>query len=120
MRKSLQKIEDHYIRKGYTGNSLQKILSKDNEYQKLLRERKSKLKSKVALTKPENKKYVMSVDQDYEILEKVKQLEKIHLAKHEQFLIRFIRTQLEHDWRKWLIKELNKLLKKYKRATKTE
>ena len=114
MKKSLQKIEDRYIRQGYTENSLLNALRKDKEYQKLLRERKSKVTSKFALIKPEKKKYVMSVDQDYEILKKVKQLEKLNLAKHEKFLIQFIRTQLEHDWRKWLIKELNRLLRKYK------
>jgi len=79
MKKSLQRIEDHYMRQGYTGDSLRKALLKDKNYQKLLRKRKSKLKRKATLTKREEKKYVMSVDQDYEILTKVKQLEKLRL-----------------------------------------
>src|SRR3989338_8289395 len=110
MKKSLQRIEDFYVKQGYKGNELRKILSKDKEYQKLLKERKQKLTKKISLTKTEKKKYVMSVDKDYEILLKVKQLEKLTLTKEEKFLIKFIRTQLEHDWRKWLIKELDKIL----------
>jgi hypothetical protein len=114
MKKSLQRIEDFYISQGYKENELRKILSKDKDYQKLFQERKQKLTKKISLTKIEKKKYVMSIDEDYEILSKVKQLEKLNLTKEEKFLIKFIRTQLEHDWRKWLIKELDKILLKYK------
>ncbi len=114
MKKSLQKIEDFYMSQGHKGPELRKILSKDKAYQKLLKERKQRLTKKVSLTKTEKKKYVMSIDEDYEILSKVKQLEKLNLNKEEKFLIKFIRTQLEHDWRKWLIKELDKILLKYK------
>ncbi|MBI3032933.1 hypothetical protein HYY69_05640 [Candidatus Woesearchaeota archaeon] len=70
--------------------------------------------NKISLTLTEKKKYVMSVDQDYEILSKVKQLEKLKLTKDEKFLIKLIRTQLERHWRKWLIKELDKILLKRK------
>ena len=118
MKKSPQRIEDFYISQGYKGDKLRKILSKDRDYQKLLKERKQKLTKKVSLTKAEKKKYVMSIDEDYLILSKVKQLEKLRLTKEEKFLIKFIRTQLEHDWRKWLIKELDKILLKYKRSTR--
>ncbi len=119
MKKSLQIIEDSYMSQGYKGDELRKILSKDKGYQKLLKERKQKLTKKISLTKTEEKKYVMSIDQDYEILSKVKQLEKLNLDKEEKFLIKFIRTQLEHDWRKWLIKELDKILLKYKRSPRS-
>lgn len=115
MKKSLQRIEDFYMSQGYKGDELRKILSKDKDYQKLLKERKQKLTKKILLTKTEEKKYVMSIDKDYEILSKVKQLEKLGLNQEEKFLIKFIRTQLEHDWRKWLIKELDKILFKHKR-----
>ncbi|MBI2583091.1 MAG: hypothetical protein HYW25_00350 [Candidatus Aenigmarchaeota archaeon] len=92
MKKSLQRIEDFYMSKGYKGDGLRKILSKDKEYQKLLQERKQKLTKKISLTKTEKKKYVMSVDEDYEILSKVKQLEKLNLNNQERLLIKFIRT----------------------------
>ena len=115
MKKSLQRIEDFYVKQGYKGDELRKILSKDKEYQKLLKERKQKLTKKISLTETERKKYVMSINEDYEIISKVKQLEKLNLNKEEKFLIKFIRTQLEHDWRKWLIKELDKILLKYKK-----
>ena len=116
IKKSLQRIEDFYMTQGYKGDELRKILSKDKDYQKLLQERKQKLTKKISLTKIEGKKYVMSIDQDYEILSKVKQLERLKINKEEKFLIKFIRTQLEHDWRKWLIKELDKILLKYKKS----
>jgi len=122
MKRSLQRIGDFYSSQGYKGNELRKILSKDRDYQKLLQERKQKLTKNILLTKTEKKKYVMSIDEDYEILSKVKQLERLNLNKEEKFLIEFIRTQLEHDWRKWLIKELDKILLnkktplKYKRS----
>jgi|SRR3989344_244017 len=122
MKRSLQRIGDFYSSQGYKGNELRKILSKDRDYQKLLQERKQKLTKNILLTKTEKKKYVMSIDEDCEILSKVKQLERLNLNKEEKFLIEFIRTQLEHDWRKWLIKELDKILLnkktplKYKRS----
>ncbi|MBS3116117.1 hypothetical protein J4421_00820 [Candidatus Woesearchaeota archaeon] len=114
MTKSLQKIGDFYISQGYKGEEFRKILSEDKDYQKLLKERKQKLTKKILLTKTEKKKYVMSIDEDYKILSKVKRLEKLKLNKEEKFLIKFIRTQLEHDWRKRLIKDLDKILLKYK------
>ncbi len=67
----------------------------------------------ISLTKTEKKRYVMSTARDYEILSKVKQLEELNLNKEEKYLIKLIRSQLEHDWRKSLIKELDKLLLKY-------
>ncbi|MBI2459432.1 MAG: hypothetical protein HYV53_02675 [Parcubacteria group bacterium] len=113
MKKSLQRIENFYLSQGCKGYELRKVLLKDKDYQKLLKERRQKLTKKISLTKTEEKKYAMSIDKDYEILFKVKQLEKLKLNKEEKFLIKFIRTQLEHDWRKWLIEQLDKILLKY-------
>lgn len=62
----------------------------------------------------EKKKYVLKTDQDYEILDKIHQLEKQKLSAEDRELIKFIRTQLEDDWRTPIIKLLDKLLKKYK------
>src|SRR3989338_8664835 len=55
MKKSLQRIEDFYVKQGYKGDELRKILSKDKEYQKILQERKQKLTQKISMTKTEKK-----------------------------------------------------------------
>ena len=115
MKKSLQEIEDFYKNQGYVGDTLRKVLEKDKEWQRLVKERKQKLNKKFPLTNLEKKKYVMSTDGDYEILSKIKQLERLKLTKEEKFLVKFIRTQLEHDWRKPLIQTLDKILRKYLR-----
>ncbi|MBS3113527.1 hypothetical protein J4448_00335 [Candidatus Woesearchaeota archaeon] len=65
------------------------------------------------LTKLEQKKYVMPTNRDYEILSKVKQLEALKLSKQDKSLALLIKTQLESNWRKYLVQALNKLLKKY-------
>ncbi|EKD79156.1 MAG: hypothetical protein ACD_41C00152G0007 [uncultured bacterium] len=70
--------------------------------------------SQKSLTKTETKKYVLSTAKDYEILAKVKQLEKLNLNKDNKLLIKLIKSQLEQDWRKSLMRELDKLLHKYK------
>ncbi|MEW6295177.1 MAG: hypothetical protein AB1467_02675 [Candidatus Diapherotrites archaeon] len=115
MKKSLQQIEDRYFSLGYKGESLIKILEKDKTYQKLLKERKQKLTKNFKVSPIEKRKYVLSLDKDFEILGKCKKLEKIKLSKEDRSLIKFIKTQLERDWRKSLIKKINQLLKKYER-----
>jgi len=110
----LQKIEDYYKRL-YKGEKLRKTLTRDKEYQKLLKERKRKLTKKIKISPNEKKKYVLSTDFDFEILEKCKKLEKLKLNKNDKFLIKFIKTQLEDDWRTPLINQLNKLMQKYKK-----
>ena len=74
-----------------------------------------KLKKRFPLTKTEQRKYVMSTNEDYEILKKVKQLQKLTLAKEEKILLWLIKTQLEPKWRKYLLQTLNKLCKKYQK-----
>lgn len=64
------------------------------------------------LTRAEQRKYVMPTSEDYEILKKVKQLEKLRLTKEEKNVVWLIKTQLEQKWRKYLLLALNKLLKK--------
>lgn len=70
------------------------------------------------LTTAEKRRYVMSTDKDYEILKKVKCLEKLKLRKEEKILIQLIKTQLELEWRKYLLKTLNNILKRYAKSTK--
>lgn len=65
------------------------------------------------LTQNDKKKYLLPEKQDFEILAKCKELEKKKLSKQDREMVRFIKTQLEKDWRKHLIKKLNQLLNKY-------
>ncbi len=110
----LQEIEDQYINLGYKGERLRKSLAKDKEYQKFLKERKQRLTKKVKISSTEKKKYVLSTDTDFKILKRCKQLEKSRLEKDDRFLIKLIKSQLEDDWRKYLLKDLDKLMRKYK------
>ncbi|MBN2330790.1 MAG: hypothetical protein JXC85_03165 [Candidatus Aenigmarchaeota archaeon] len=72
-----------------------------------------KSKENVTLSTEEKRKYPMPTERDYEILSKIKKLEKLRLTKEDRELVNFIRTQLEDDWRTPLIRALNKLLRKY-------
>ena len=114
MKRSLQQIQDSYENLGYKGDKLRRVLNKDEEYQKIIKERKQKLTRQFKITPTEKKKYVLSTDDDFEILARIKQLEKKKLSKEDEALVRFLRTQLEDDWRKPLLKVVNGLLKKYK------
>jgi len=67
------------------------------------------------ITNYEKKNYVFKEKRDYEILAKIKQLERKKLDKNDKLIIKLIRTQLKGDWRADLIKELNKLIEKYKK-----
>ena len=71
-------------------------------------------KNQFTITQLEKKKYVLSKDADFEILAKYKKLKKLKLTKEDKYLVELIKTQLESDWRKPLIKTLNQILKKYK------
>ena len=67
------------------------------------------------VTNAEKKKYVLSAETDYEILGKIKQLEKLKLSKHEKELVKFLKTQLKKDWRTPLLKLLDRFLSKHSR-----
>lgn len=116
MKKSFQQIEDYYIRKGLKGSKLREVLEGDEEYQKILAERKTKLARKFKITPKEEQKYVLSTDQDYEILDKIKQLEKQKLSVGDRKLIKFIRTQFKYDWRTPIMELLDNVLGKYKQS----
>ena len=60
------------------------------------------------ITKSDKKKYALPTKLDKEILLKIKELEKKKLNKKDKEMLKFIKSQLEHNWRKPLIKELNK------------
>ena len=65
------------------------------------------MKKEFKVTLSEKKKYVLAKDADFDILAKCKQLEKLRLTKGEGLLVKLIKTQLEDDWRKPLIRKLN-------------
>ena len=73
-RKSLQEIENFYKNLGHIRNKLHQILAKDKEWVKLYKERQQNLTKSFPLSKTDQRKYVMSINEDYEILKKVKQL----------------------------------------------
>ncbi|MBI4019886.1 MAG: hypothetical protein HY367_01025 [Candidatus Aenigmarchaeota archaeon] len=58
---------------------------------------------------------MLSTGLDFEILAKCKRLEKMRLAKEDTYLVSLIKTQLECDWRRPLLKALDKLIGKYGR-----
>lgn len=75
------------------------------------------MKKSLPLSKTEKRKYVMSTDRDFEILAKIHQIEKNkRISKKEKDLLRFIKTQLELDWRTPILKTLNKILEKYEKG----
>ncbi len=59
-----------------------------------------------------NKRYLIDNYTDKKIYDIVKKLENKKLNKKDKELLKLIKTQLEKDWRKYLINELNKLDKK--------
>jgi len=75
------------------------------------------MKEKYKINSWEKKKYLLPTDADFEILVKCKRLEKSNLTDNDRIFVKFIKTQLEEDWRKPLLKMLNRLLKKYKLKT---
>jgi bifunctional DNA-binding transcriptional regulator/antitoxin component of YhaV-PrlF toxin-antitoxin module len=112
---SLMQIEDFYIQRRFTGEKLRKALKADKEYQKLLKVRRKTLGAQLGATTADRKKYVLSTDKDFEILTTCKQLQKHKLNNTEKKLVKLIKSQLEDDWRKPLIQELNLLLRKYQK-----
>ncbi len=64
-------------------------------------------------TPSEKRKYILAEKRDAEILAKCKALEKKRLSEKDRELVIFMKTQLEDDWRKPLLKKLNSILKKY-------
>lgn len=115
MEQSLQKIEDYYFGKGLRGDSLCEATERDETYQKILLQRRRALTKKFSVTEEDAKKYVLSTDEDWEILGKIYQLEKKELTAEDKKFVEFLRTQLEHDWCIPIIQTLNNLLKRYER-----
>jgi len=109
---SIDKLIGFYVKLGYTGYKLKKVLGKDKSYWRLIKERRAELR-RLGLDQSEIKKYVLLTNKDVEILITCKRLEKINLTKEDRSLVKLIKTQLEEDWRTPLKIELNRLLRKY-------
>ena len=75
-------------------------------------------KTTLKATAQEMKRYVLRTHEDLEILAKCKILEKLQLTKYDKEFVKMIKTQLEKEWRRPLLKQLNKLLKEYARRVK--
>ncbi|MBI3335805.1 MAG: Type 1 glutamine amidotransferase-like domain-containing protein [Candidatus Portnoybacteria bacterium] len=71
------------------------------------------LVKKVKITTKDKKRYVLSTDEDWEILGKIYQLEKKKLSTEDKKFVTFIRTQLERDWRTPILQALENLLSRY-------
>lgn len=114
MQKSLQEIEDFYIQRGYSGDKFRQALKEDAQYQKPLVTKKSKLQKKFTVSKEEEKIYVLSTDNDYDILGKCKILENKSLSTCDLDMVKLIKSQLQDDWRKPLTEKINVIFKKYR------
>lgn len=68
---------------------------------------------KFKITARDKKRYVLSTDEDWEILGKIYQLEKKKLSTEDKKFVTFLRTQLERDWRTPILRALDDLLSKY-------
>lgn len=113
MVKTLQEIEDHYLRQGLTGERLRQALEEDIEFQELLKDRKSKVRDKRGITEEEEKEYLLPNDEDYEILSTLKVLEGKDLSEHDKEVVKLMKTQLKEDWRTPLLERLKQLTQKY-------
>lgn len=113
MPKSLQQIEDYYLRQGLKGEELRKALENDIEFQEGLQIRRSVIKNKYGITEAEEKEHLLPNQEDYEILSIVKILEKKDLSDHDKEIVEVIKTQLKEDWREPLLNKLKQLLQKY-------
>lgn len=114
MKKQLDTIAEFYIQKCYNGLRLKNVLEKDQKYQKLIKNKRKNLSKETEVSQNEKDNYVLSIDRDFEILNKRKSLLKEKLTDNNKESVILIISLLEDDWRKPLIKKLNILSRKYK------
>ena len=92
---------------------MRKTLEEDGEYQRLLQERKSRIRNKYGISREEEKEYLLPNEEDYEILSMVKLLGNKNLSDTDSQTVELIKTQLLDDWRGPLLDKLKQLLQKY-------
>lgn len=88
-------------------------MEQDKDFQSALAEKKQQIGNKYGVNKEDEKKYLLPLEVDYEILSKIKELETKQLNDEDSRLVKVIKAQLEEEWRKPLMEELNQLLEKY-------
>ena len=71
------------------------------------------------ITTAERKKYLLREKRDIRILDSVHGLEKLRLSDYERFILLLTRTQLEDDWRKYLLQTLDVMKKNSKKYPKS-
>lgn len=71
--------------------------------------------NKFKVKNQDKKKLVLGEKRDYQILRIIYKLEKMKLDKEQKALVKFLKSQLEDDWRKPLLAYVNKLSKKFKK-----
>ena len=67
----------------------------------------------------EKERYLLPHKQDFEILELIHELEGLDLSDIEKFLVLWVRTQLQKDWREPLLQIL-KILKENSNESREE
>lgn len=72
-----------------------------------------KMRKPLKITAAEKKKYALKTTSDIKILAACKKLEKMRLAANDKATIKLIKTQLLHNWRKPLERQIRKLSGKY-------
>ena len=112
---SLDSIAEFYLGLGFRGCQLRKVLEQDHEYQQLLQARRLQLDTRYinTVSEAERDMYLLSVQEDFEILEKCKRIERARISAEDRLLTRLIKTQLKDDWRTDILETLNGLLNKY-------
>jgi len=99
---------------GLDGEELRKALNQDKEFQEILKERKREIKNKLGVSNKDEEKYLLSREEDYEILAKVRELESKQLNDEDKEIVGLVLTQLEEKWREPLLSKLDELLKRYR------
>ena len=92
---------------------MRRAAQNDREYMAILRKRWLKLTKSFPVEAKDRKRYILSTDQDYQILGRIYELERKKLSDKDEALVKLVRTQLEHHWRTPILRFLNQLLKKY-------
>ena len=104
--KTLDELVGFYVKLGYVGFKLKSVIEKDKRYAQLLKKRKDYL-TRIGVSSSEHKKYVLLTGKDIEILRRCNRLEKN--AGQDADIIKLIKSQLEEDCRRPLLKKLKAL-----------
>lgn len=106
-------IYEKYYQKGLRGNKLRQTLKRNKAYSAAMEKaRKEAVEKGFMVSRADLEKYPLVKLFDFEILYKCRQAQKKKLSKEDKRMVKMILSQLEYDWRKPLLKEINRILKK--------